>query len=138
MQFPVWGLGVPAVSPQLDPSRRQYHHHCFSLLLPCHCGPCPSLAAPEPRSPWVCGQGLGLGGRGRARLRCCLPPAGLSLERLPNSIASRHRLTEREEEVITCFERASWIAQVFLQELEKVSTLLIAASIERLSCQAPH
>ena len=40
--------------------------------------------------------------------------------------------------MITCFERASWIAQVFLQELEKVSTLLIAASIERLSCQAPH
>ncbi|XP_049506177.1 tetratricopeptide repeat protein 7A [Panthera uncia] len=46
---------------------------------------------------------------------------GLSLERLPNSIASRHRLTEREEEVITCFERASWIAQVFLQELEKIT-----------------
>ncbi|XP_036291123.1 tetratricopeptide repeat protein 7A isoform X4 [Pipistrellus kuhlii] len=46
---------------------------------------------------------------------------GLSLERLPNSIASRHRMTEREEEVITCFERASWIAQVFLQELEKVA-----------------
>ncbi|XP_004686282.1 PREDICTED: tetratricopeptide repeat protein 7A isoform X1 [Condylura cristata] len=46
---------------------------------------------------------------------------GLSLERLPNSIASRHRLTEREEEVIACFERASWIAQVFLQELEKVT-----------------
>uniref|UniRef100_A0A2K5IGM5 Tetratricopeptide repeat protein 7A n=1 Tax=Colobus angolensis palliatus TaxID=336983 RepID=A0A2K5IGM5_COLAP len=46
---------------------------------------------------------------------------GLSLERLPNSIASRFRLTEREEEVITCFERASWIAQVFLQELEKTA-----------------
>ncbi|KAM9053286.1 tetratricopeptide repeat protein 7A isoform 1-T1 [Megaptera novaeangliae] len=47
---------------------------------------------------------------------------GLSLERLPNSIASRHRLTEREEEVITCFKRASWIAQVFLQELEKITS----------------
>uniref|UniRef100_G3T121 Tetratricopeptide repeat protein 7A n=1 Tax=Loxodonta africana TaxID=9785 RepID=G3T121_LOXAF len=46
---------------------------------------------------------------------------GLSLERLPNSIASSNRLTEREEEVITCFERASWIAQVFLQELEKTA-----------------
>ncbi|XP_073069607.1 tetratricopeptide repeat protein 7A isoform X2 [Manis javanica] len=46
---------------------------------------------------------------------------GLSLERLPNSIASRHRMTEREEEVITCFERASWITQVFLQELEKIT-----------------
>ncbi|XP_076990267.1 tetratricopeptide repeat protein 7A isoform X2 [Tamandua tetradactyla] len=46
---------------------------------------------------------------------------GLSLERLPNSIASRHRLSEREEEVITCFERASWIAQVFLQELDKTT-----------------
>ncbi|XP_036728948.1 tetratricopeptide repeat protein 7A isoform X4 [Balaenoptera musculus] len=52
--------------------------------------------------------------------RCCR--GGLSLERLPNSIASRHRLTEREEEVITCFERASWIAQVFLQELEKITS----------------
>ncbi|XP_064350591.1 tetratricopeptide repeat protein 7A isoform X3 [Camelus dromedarius] len=47
---------------------------------------------------------------------------GLSLEHLPNSIASRHRVTEREEEVITCFERASWIAQVFLQELEKITS----------------
>ncbi|XP_055972954.1 tetratricopeptide repeat protein 7A [Sorex fumeus] len=47
---------------------------------------------------------------------------GLSLERLPSSIASRCRQTEREEEVIACFERASWIAQVFLQELEKVSS----------------
>lgn len=43
--------------------------------------------------------------------------------------------------MITCFERASWIAQVFLQELEKVSweygTLLLAASIEHLSQQPP-
>ncbi|XP_028620915.1 tetratricopeptide repeat protein 7A [Grammomys surdaster] len=46
---------------------------------------------------------------------------GLSLERLPNSIASHIRLTEREEEVVACFERASWVAQVFLQELEKTS-----------------
>ncbi|KAM4867781.1 tetratricopeptide repeat protein 7A isoform 2-T2 [Thomomys bottae] len=46
---------------------------------------------------------------------------GLSLERLPNSIASRYRLTEREEEVVACFERASWVAQVFLQELEKTT-----------------
>ncbi|XP_020034876.2 tetratricopeptide repeat protein 7A isoform X1 [Castor canadensis] len=46
---------------------------------------------------------------------------GLSLERLPNSIASRCRLTEREEEVVACFERASWVAQVFLQELEKTT-----------------
>ncbi|XP_027239784.1 tetratricopeptide repeat protein 7A isoform X3 [Cricetulus griseus] len=46
---------------------------------------------------------------------------GLSLERLPNSIASHIRLTEREEEVVACFERASWVAQVFLQELEKAS-----------------
>lgn len=68
--------------------------------------------------PW---EGPGVGVPSGAGVRCCPPPTGLSLERLPNSIASRHRLTEREEEVITCFERASWIAQVFLQELEKVS-----------------
>uniref|UniRef100_A0A7M4F9P1 Tetratricopeptide repeat protein 7A n=1 Tax=Crocodylus porosus TaxID=8502 RepID=A0A7M4F9P1_CROPO len=45
---------------------------------------------------------------------------GLSLERTPNSIASQARLCEREEEVISCFETACVIAQVYLQELEKV------------------
>ncbi|NXH49953.1 TTC7A protein, partial [Dicaeum eximium] len=44
---------------------------------------------------------------------------GLSLERSNNSIASRARLCEREEEVMACFERACIIAQVYLQELEK-------------------
>uniref|UniRef100_A0A8D0DZ59 Tetratricopeptide repeat protein 7A n=1 Tax=Salvator merianae TaxID=96440 RepID=A0A8D0DZ59_SALMN len=44
---------------------------------------------------------------------------GLALERLPNSIASRARLSEREEEVMACFEKACVIAQLFLQELEK-------------------
>ncbi|XP_052538412.1 tetratricopeptide repeat protein 7A isoform X2 [Tympanuchus pallidicinctus] len=44
---------------------------------------------------------------------------GLSLERSTNSIASRARLCEREEEVMTCFETACVIAQVYLQELEK-------------------
>ncbi|KAM9609241.1 tetratricopeptide repeat protein 7A isoform 8-T8 [Morphnus guianensis] len=44
---------------------------------------------------------------------------GLSLERSTNSIASRARLCEREEEVMACFETACFIAQVYLQELEK-------------------
>ncbi|XP_071996405.1 tetratricopeptide repeat protein 7A isoform X2 [Engystomops pustulosus] len=44
---------------------------------------------------------------------------GLSLERSTGTIASRARLSEREEEAVSCFEKASWIAQVFLQELEK-------------------
>uniref|UniRef100_A0A8V0Z518 Tetratricopeptide repeat domain 7A n=1 Tax=Gallus gallus TaxID=9031 RepID=A0A8V0Z518_CHICK len=44
---------------------------------------------------------------------------GLSLERSTNSIASRARLCEREEEVMTCFETACVITQVYLQELEK-------------------
>ncbi|XP_025915270.1 tetratricopeptide repeat protein 7A isoform X2 [Apteryx rowi] len=44
---------------------------------------------------------------------------GLSLERSTNSVASRARLCEREEEVMTCFETACVIAQVYLQELEK-------------------
>ncbi|XP_056344712.1 tetratricopeptide repeat protein 7A isoform X2 [Oenanthe melanoleuca] len=44
---------------------------------------------------------------------------GLSLERSTNSIASRARLCEREEEAMACFERACVIAQVYLQELEK-------------------
>uniref|UniRef100_A0A8C5WZW5 Tetratricopeptide repeat protein 7A n=1 Tax=Malurus cyaneus samueli TaxID=2593467 RepID=A0A8C5WZW5_9PASS len=47
---------------------------------------------------------------------------GLSLERSTNSIASRARLCEREEEVMACFERACVVAQVYLQELEKVRT----------------
>lgn len=67
------------------------------------------------------GRAWSQGDLSRAGLRYSLPPTGLSLERLPNSIASRCRLTEREEEVVACFERASWVAQVFLQELEKVS-----------------
>uniref|UniRef100_A0A8D2PN41 Tetratricopeptide repeat protein 7A n=1 Tax=Zosterops lateralis melanops TaxID=1220523 RepID=A0A8D2PN41_ZOSLA len=44
---------------------------------------------------------------------------GLSLERSTNSIASRARLCEREEEVMACFDRACVIARVYLQELEK-------------------
>uniref|UniRef100_A0ACB8G9X0 Tetratricopeptide repeat protein 7A n=1 Tax=Sphaerodactylus townsendi TaxID=933632 RepID=A0ACB8G9X0_9SAUR len=44
---------------------------------------------------------------------------GLSLERCPNSVASRARLSEREEEIMACFEKACVIAQVYLQELEK-------------------
>ncbi|KAJ6666979.1 hypothetical protein lerEdw1_018981 [Lerista edwardsae] len=44
---------------------------------------------------------------------------GLALERSPNSVASRTRLSEREEEVMACFERACVISQIFLQELEK-------------------
>ncbi|NXG23472.1 TTC7A protein, partial [Grallaria varia] len=44
---------------------------------------------------------------------------GMSLERSTNSIASRARLCEREEEVMACFERACVVAQVYLQELEK-------------------
>ncbi|NXC79900.1 TTC7A protein, partial [Cercotrichas coryphoeus] len=44
---------------------------------------------------------------------------GLSLERSTNSIASRARLCEREEEAVACFERACVIAQVYMQELEK-------------------
>ncbi|KFO92172.1 Tetratricopeptide repeat protein 7A, partial [Buceros rhinoceros silvestris] len=45
---------------------------------------------------------------------------GLSLERSTNSVASRARLCEREEEVVACFETACVIAQVYLQELEKI------------------
>uniref|UniRef100_A0A8C5MR41 Tetratricopeptide repeat domain 7A n=1 Tax=Leptobrachium leishanense TaxID=445787 RepID=A0A8C5MR41_9ANUR len=47
---------------------------------------------------------------------------GLSLEHSTTAIASPARLTEREEESISCFEKASWIAQIFLQEIEKTST----------------
>ncbi|NWR14681.1 TTC7A protein, partial [Emberiza fucata] len=55
---------------------------------------------------------------------------GLSLERSTNSIASRARLCEREEEVMACFERACVIAQVYLQELEKTLNNTHARSIK--------
>ncbi|XP_072265850.1 tetratricopeptide repeat protein 7A isoform X5 [Pyxicephalus adspersus] len=47
---------------------------------------------------------------------------GLSLERSTATIASKARLSEREEEAISCFEKASWIAQVYLQELDKITS----------------
>ncbi|XP_030051679.1 tetratricopeptide repeat protein 7A isoform X1 [Microcaecilia unicolor] len=46
---------------------------------------------------------------------------GLSLERLPTSIASHARLLEREEEVIACFEKACWIVQLYLQRVDKLT-----------------
>ncbi|XP_067421200.1 tetratricopeptide repeat protein 7A isoform X1 [Emydura macquarii macquarii] len=55
---------------------------------------------------------------------------GLSLERSPNSIASRARLSEREEEVMACFERACVVAQVYLQELEKTLNNMPSRSIK--------
>ncbi|XP_054050978.1 tetratricopeptide repeat protein 7A isoform X3 [Rissa tridactyla] len=48
-----------------------------------------------------------------------LMASGLSLERSTNSVASRARLCEREQEVMACFETACVVAQVYLQELEK-------------------
>ncbi|XP_037260927.1 tetratricopeptide repeat protein 7A isoform X5 [Falco rusticolus] len=56
---------------------------------------------------------------GFCRRSYTLMTSGLSLERSTNSIASRARLCEREEEVMACFETACVIAQVYLQELEK-------------------
>ncbi|XP_072491773.1 tetratricopeptide repeat protein 7A isoform X2 [Notamacropus eugenii] len=63
---------------------------------------------------------------------------GLSLERLPNSIACRARLSEREEEAISCFERASWIGQVFLQELEKTTNNIHPRSLKSSSPAVPE
>ncbi|XP_052602463.1 tetratricopeptide repeat protein 7A isoform X1 [Peromyscus californicus insignis] len=77
-----------------------------------YCSLCPALYSLQHASSF-------LGEHRPGGQRSC--QGGLSLERLPNSIASHIRLTEREEEVVACFERASWVAQVFLQELEKTS-----------------
>ncbi|NXD36802.1 TTC7A protein, partial [Copsychus sechellarum] len=55
---------------------------------------------------------------------------GLSLERSTNSIASRARLCEREEEAVACFERACVIAQVYMQELEKTLNNMHSRSIK--------
>ncbi|XP_068927743.1 tetratricopeptide repeat protein 7A [Petaurus breviceps papuanus] len=63
---------------------------------------------------------------------------GLSLERLPSSIACRARLSEREEEAISCFERASWIAQVFLQELEKTANNIQSRNLKSSNATVPE
>ncbi|XP_055495588.1 tetratricopeptide repeat protein 7A-like isoform X1 [Leucoraja erinacea] len=44
---------------------------------------------------------------------------GLSLERLASSVTSRVRLFEREEETMSCFEKAGDIALVYLQEVDR-------------------
>ncbi|XP_041034692.1 tetratricopeptide repeat protein 7A-like isoform X3 [Carcharodon carcharias] len=44
---------------------------------------------------------------------------GLSLERQASSVTSRVRLFEREEEIMSCFEKAGDIALVYLQEGER-------------------
>lgn len=46
--------------------------------------------------------------------------AGLSLDHQTVSAASRVRLSEREEECLSCYLRACDTALLFLQELDKV------------------
>ncbi|KAM6434128.1 tetratricopeptide repeat protein 7A isoform 3-T3 [Rhynochetos jubatus] len=63
---------------------------------------------------------------------------GLSLERSTNSVASRARLCEREEEVMACFETACVIAQVYLQELEKTLSNTHSRSIKGSNVTYPE
>ncbi|NWU90270.1 TTC7A protein, partial [Upupa epops] len=60
---------------------------------------------------------------------------GLSLERSTNSVASRARLSEREEEVVACFQTACVLAQLYLQELEKTLNNTHSRSIKGSSVQ---
>lgn len=53
------------------------------------------------------------------RLVCCFP--GLSLDHQTVSAVSRVRLSEREEESMSCFLRACDAALSYMQELDKVS-----------------
>ncbi|KAG8443644.1 hypothetical protein GDO86_008987 [Hymenochirus boettgeri] len=61
---------------------------------------------------------------------------GLSLEHSTATIASRARLSEREEEAISCFEKSSCMAQVYFQELEKSMNSPQPRSPKVISC--PH
>ncbi|OCT79321.1 hypothetical protein XELAEV_18026132mg [Xenopus laevis] len=80
----------------------------------------PLLASKEPKLQQAKNYLTGILSRGKLLVRNNAGMSySLSLERSTATIASRARLSEREEEAIGCFEKASWIAQVYLQELEK-------------------
>lgn len=46
---------------------------------------------------------------------------GLCLEKLPISSSTSNLLVDREQDVITCYEKAGDIALLYLQEIERVS-----------------
>lgn len=52
---------------------------------------------------------------------CLIFFLGLCLEKLPVSSSTSNLHADREQEVITCYEKAGDIALLYLQEIERVS-----------------
>lgn len=48
-------------------------------------------------------------------------PLGLCLEKLPISSSASNLHVDREQEIVTCYEKAGDIALLYLQEIERVS-----------------
>lgn len=46
---------------------------------------------------------------------------GLCLEKLPISSSASNLHVDREQEIVTCYEKAGDIALLYLQEIERVS-----------------
>ena len=63
---------------------------------------------------------------------------GLCLEKLPVSSSTSNLHVDREQDIITCYEKAGDIALLYLQEIERVSKrrMLILDAITTL--RAPH
>lgn len=51
----------------------------------------------------------------------CFLFLGLCLEKLPISSSTSNLHVDREQDVVTCYEKAGDIALLYLQEIEKVS-----------------
>lgn len=47
--------------------------------------------------------------------------SGLCLEKLPISSSASNLHVDREQEIVTCYEKAGDIALLYLQEIERVS-----------------
>lgn len=53
---------------------------------------------------------------------------GLCLEKLPVSSSTSNLHVDREQDVITCYEKAGDIALLYLQEIERVSKAIYVHS----------
>lgn len=79
----------------------------------------PSMVASSTDPPTSVGDLCVRYGHWSPRFMCCFP--GLSLDHQTVSAVSRVRLSEREEESMSCFLRACDAALSYMQELDKVN-----------------
>ncbi|EPY81563.1 hypothetical protein CB1_000726129 [Camelus ferus] len=63
--------------------------------------------------------------QGIRRLRLARQESRLCLEKLPISSSASNLHVDREQDVITCYEKAGDIALLYLQEIEKTQTCIL-------------